>query len=342
MTENLLIMVMEKTTNNVFASLQTWLMEGLDVWLCTVVKTWGSAPVPRGSAMLFSPGAGVIGSLSGGCIEEDLLRQMSDGSLLQRFVDDGHPLLLVYGRNEEEQNRFSLPCGGQLHILVEYLRPSAENLQHFSSLNAALGSRLPVARRVSLSDGRVATLHEDIVSGIRITDRYLEQGFSPDFQMLLVGAGEISRCVAELAKLLDFSVSVWDFREAFVQAWNVAGTELITEPIEDAIKQRFSDKYNAIITLAHDPRLDDIVLMDALQTDAFYIGALGSTRTTQSRRERLLSLLDHPQDLDKLHAPVGLSIGSKTPYEIAIAILAEVIQVRAALKGKVPADLPGA
>jgi len=324
---------METTGLNVFAGLRDWLSDGLDAWLCTVIKTWGSAPVPRGSVMIFSPARGVLGSLSGGCIEEDLLRRMSDGSLLSRLEGSPGPLLMVYGGSEEEQARFSLPCGGQLHILVEYLTPVEENLAHFSALCDALSRRIPVMRRVAMdTPSSILITDGQPVSGLRMTEAFMEHGFSPEFQMLLVGAGEISRCLAELAKLVDFRVSVWDFREDFIRAWKVEDTELIDRPIEREIKDRFADRYNAIITLAHDPRLDDVVLMDALGTDAFYIGALGSERTTRSRRERLRTLLEDPEDLSKLHAPVGIEIGSKTPYEIAISILAEVISARAALR----------
>lgn len=322
---------MKQTNKNTFGILHDWLAHGLSCWLCTVVKTWGSAPVPKGSLMIFSPDSGIVGSLSGGCIEEDLLRQMSDGSLLALSERMNRPMMVVYGRTEEEQTRFSLPCGGQLHILVEYITPSTEYLRHFSLLNDALSGRIAIARRVSLADGSVETIADHVTTGITLTDDAMEQGFYPEFQMLLVGAGEISRCVAELAKLVDFRVFVWDFREAFIKAWQVENVDLIEQPVEKEIKERFSDKYNAIITLAHDPRLDDIVLMDALRTGAFYIGALGSEKTTKSRRERLKSLLEDENDLRKLHAPVGIEIGSKTPYEIAISILAEVIAVRAAL-----------
>jgi len=325
---------MKRTSNHAFSTLNDWLADDQSGWLCTVIKTWGSAPMPKGSIMVFSPDAGVIGSLSGGCIEEDLLRQMSDGTLQTRFEQDSKPLLMVYGSNEEEQRRFSLPCGGQLHILVEYIIPTSENRRHFCLLNDALSRRIPVTRRVSMTDTHVEAITGETSSGITLTDGFMRQGFCPDFQMLLVGAGEISRCVAELAKLVDFRVSVWDFREDFIKGWNVEGVALIEQPIEQMIKERFSDQYNAIITLAHDPRLDDIVLMDALLTDAFYIGALGSEKTTRSRRERLLSLLDDTENLQKLHAPVGIRIGSKTPYEIAISILAEVISARAELVNK--------
>ncbi|RME35220.1 MAG: XdhC family protein [Gammaproteobacteria bacterium] len=316
----------------VIGALGRWLGEQRECWLSTVIATWGSSPMPVGSMMAYSAGQGIVGSLSGGCIEGDLVRQMEDGSLTRRMGPAGAPLQITYGETEEERARFRLPCGGRLRLVVERLVPSPEVIDHVTRLEKAVTGRRPVARQVSLTDGALALEFFTCTPGLSIDEERLVQGFVPEYQMLLVGAGEVSRRVAELARNLDFRVFYWDFREEFLRGWDVEGTERVTEPIEKAVRERFSDRYNAIITLAHDPRLDDVVLMDALETDAFYIGALGSERTATERRKRLEQLLDEGNSLDRLHAPVGIPIGSRTPGEIAISVLAEVISARAALR----------
>ncbi len=323
---------MSQSNLRVLETVDRWLKAQRNCWLCTVTATWGSSPMPTGSLMAYACGQGITGSLSGGCIEQDLIRQMEDGSLARRLAQAGGPLPLVYGASDEERARFRLPCGGQLRILAERLVPSPDVSGHFSRLLEAVRDRVPVSRRVALGDGSLALDFSARTPGVSIDDEQFVQGFLPEYQMLLVGAGEVSRCVAELARKIDFRVFYWDFREEFLRGWEVTGTERVTQPIEKALRERFSDRYNAIITLAHDPRLDDVVLMDALQSDAFYIGALGSERTTRERRKRLEALLDDSRVLDRLHAPVGFRIGSRTPHEIAISVLAEVIAARAALR----------
>lgn len=291
--------------------------------------------MPAGTLMAYCVEEGMVGSLSGGCIEEDLLHKMKNGTLPLNPQGRELPIEMIYGDSEEQQKRFLLPCGGQLHLLIEPLLPDSLTIQHFQSLKLQLAKREIVKRTVCLKTSSRGVSHTEVKRGIRRvkTDDsyYIEHGMGPDYQMLLIGASEVARCVAELALGLDFKVSVWDHRSEFIRNWQVAGVEVYSGSPEKLIGENFSDQNNAIIALAHDPRVDDFALVDALATEAFYIGAIGSMKTCQKRNQRLINYLDDTSCLDKLHSPVGVKIGSKTPYEIAISILAEVILKRSQL-----------
>lgn len=288
--------------------------------------------MPPGTLMAYCLRHGIAGSLSGGCIEENLLEKLNAGTLIDKDGNKSFPQQVIFGASTEEQQRLMLPCGGQVSILVECLLPQAPIIEHFTELSRRLSKRQPVGRRISITDGQLSVETKDIERGIRQLEDCIEHGMGLAYQMLLIGASEVARSVAELARPLDFKVSVWDHREEFIRNWQVENVEVFKGSPQKLISQNFSDENNAIIALAHDPRVDDIALVDALESNAFYIGAIGSTKTCNNRRQRLLNYVDDVNSLDKMHAPVGMSIGSKTPYEIAISILAEVIKERRQLE----------
>ncbi len=321
---------------HVIESVLNWLQRGEDVWLCSITQTWGSSPMPAGTLMAYCSNHGIVGSLSGGCIEEDLLEKMETGLLLTDEGAKSYPVELIYGDSEQQQKRFLLPCGGQLHLLVEYLKPQISVIKHFEQLSKILSQRRLVARRISLKNGHLSIFSKGIKRGIKRIEMkavdYIEHCMGPAYQMLLIGASEVARCVAELAQPLDFKVFVWDHREEFIRNWRVNNVEVFTGSPEKLINQYFKDENNAIIALAHDPRVDDFALVDALASNAFYIGAIGSTKTCNNRNQRLHHYLEDTSQLDKLLSPVGMDIGSKTPYEIAISILAEVVMKRSQLE----------
>ncbi len=326
-----------QSNSHVIESVLYWLQQGEQVWLSSITKTWGSSPTPVGTLMAYCKKYGIAGSLSGGCIEEDLLEKMQSDTLLSSKGKNAYPIEVIYGGSQEQQQRFLLPCGGQLHLLIEQLSPVPEIINHFEQLNEALANRELIARQVHLATGRAEIISTNLRRGIReVTNmggqQCMEHVMGPNYQMLLIGASEVARCVAELAKPLDFKVSVWDHRDEFIRNWQVANVEVHSGSPEKLIKENFADEHNAIIALAHDPRVDDFALVDALATNAFYIGAIGSKRTCDNRNTRLLGYLDDVNSLEKMHSPVGISIGSKTPYEIAVSILAQVIQKRSQLE----------
>ncbi len=312
-------MTMDCNDHDLMHTAQVWLAQGEPLVMATVLKTWGSSPRPAGSLMVMRRDGVHAGSVSGGCIEDDLLRRYRQGELGESF-----PMRLDYGVNREEALRLGLPCGGRLELLLEKLEGAAALLP----LLDALQHHRPVVRRVDLLTGEVnlsaATPEQQFAS----TDEQVSRVFGPRWQMLLIGAGHLSRCVAQLALMLDYRVVVCDPREEYARGWAVEGTKLVTMMPDDAVHHYAAHERTLVITLTHDPKLDDMALLDALESQAFYVGAIGSARNGEARRQRLLQMGLSPAQASRLHAPVGLAIGSHTPAEIAVAILAEITALR--------------
>lgn len=326
---------MQGTHAAVFRQIQQWLQKRADVWLCTVIRTYGSAPRPIGSLMAFSAGHGVIGSVSGGCIEEALFNDLANGALLKRTQRSNGPWRIRYGQNQEEQQRFSLPCGGQLHLLLEHIEPGQEAENHFATLTASLQQRLPLTRCVNLTDGQFSLNRGNTVDdrgGVRFNDQTFLHTLTAGDQLLLVGLGEVSRYVAQFASAVDFAVTLCDMREDFIQLYPVSDLPVIHALPDRLIAERFHDSHTAIMTLSHDPRLDDLALMEALQTQAFFIGAMGSEHTSAARRKRLASVGISAGQLQRLHAPIGIPIASKTPPEIALSAVTQLTGIRNRLR----------
>ncbi len=310
----------------VLAAALAFLQRGESGWLCTVVKTFGASPRPLGSMMALDEHGNVHGSLSGGCIEDELLAKLQRGELAVTT-----PEILEYGVSPEENERFGLPCGGRMHILLEPLAPTPVRCDQLQELSNALAARQPIRRTVDLHTGKWLLECIDSCQTLGIDDKCLRQDFGPRFQLLLIGANELARCIAEIALAMDYRVLVCDPREDRRSQWSVSGAELLADMPDDAVSA-YGDSYTAVVTLTHDPRIDDMALMQALTQSLFYVGALGSQRTSDKRRVRLKEVDITDAQLQQLHAPVGLPIGSKSAMEIAVAIMAELTQLRAAHK----------
>jgi len=259
------------------------------------------------------------GSVSGGCVEEDLLARYGNGQL-----SDDYPVMLDYGVDRQQASRFGLPCGGRLELCVEQLE-SAEPLRLL--LQHCACHRL-TARRLCLNTGEVSLHRARPGDGFEYTPDYLSKVFGPAWQLLLIGAGHLSFYVAQMARLLDYRVIVCDPRDDYQRSWQLADTELTALMPDEAVAAYTTHERSMVITLSHDPKLDDMALMDALASPAVYVGALGSRASNEQRRQRLHQLGVTAQQLERLHAPVGLPIGSHTPAEIAVSIMAEVTAVR--------------
>jgi len=319
---------MQSSQQQIISQVDQWLQRNKPVWLCTILKTWGSSPRPIGAMMACTTDGELVGSVSGGCIEEDFITQLQDGSLKSQFDLNGKPFIVQYGKTEEEQARLRLPCGGQLHVLLEYIEPSSANLETFARLISDLEGHKEVSRVVDLSNGNIsATDHSNDIAVIIAADM-MTHSLSPMYRLLLLGAGDVAKYVAEMALALEYEVTLCDPRPNYLDNWQVAGVETTARLPDDVVRERFSNPYSGVIALAHDPRVDDMALMEALKTNAFYIGAMGAERTSAARRKRLPELGLSDAEIDLLHAPIGFQIDSKTPAEIAIAILAEVTAVR--------------
>ena len=334
--------MIENADQQVLSQLTRWIKAGKKAWLATVVKTWGSSPRPVGSLLCCNEDGHVAGSLSGGCIEEDLLEKITNGDLATN-----NPEVMLYGKTTEESERFGLPCGGQLHIVVEP-QMNNSNLSQFEAISDRLAQRECIERKVDIATGEITIEDRDRFKHLQFTgefenstianEKYLVQTYGPRYQLFLIGAGQVSQYLAQMAQMLDYHVVVCDPREEMIEQWPIEGTQLVNDMPDDAVRQHADDYFSAIIALTHDPRIDDMGLMQALTTDSFFIGAMGSVRTSAKRRERLLQLDLSEQQINKLHAPVGLPLGSKTPAEIAIAILAQLTALRSEKDHTLEAD----
>lgn len=312
---------MRAIDQEVLAAALGWLTAGERTWLCTIVGAVGSSPRPVGS-MLACNGAGAqCGSLSGGCIEEDLLQRVTAGDMPPVPAQ-----IIEYGVSAEENERLGLPCGGRLKVLVQKL--TAADTGWLGETLAALAERRCIRREVNLASGETQAWQVEAFSPLVVTVERVVQSLGPRQRMLLVGAGQLSQSLAELALAMDYEVLVSDPRPGPREQWAGPEVPLIAGMPDDAVREHITDPHGIVITLTHDPRIDDMALMEALASPAWYVGALGSRRTTEKRLARLRQLGFDDEQLDALHAPVGLDIGSKTPLEIAVSIVAQLTQLR--------------
>lgn len=309
---------MDSLDLQVLAQARDWVRGGRAVWLVSVAQTWGSAPRPPGSLLCVRDDGQVAGSVSGGCVEDDLIARVRRGERSDT------PQEVTYGVSADEAARFGLPCGGTLRLIQEPL--------HDTSWIDALLERTArhelVARELDMATGRV-TLHTAQRGDVfAFNAGVMRQIFGPRWRVLVIGAGQLSRVFAQMALALDFEVVVCDPREEYHLSWDIPGTTFTRDMPDDAVLALRLDAHSAVVAVTHDPKLDDMVLLEALKSPAFYIGALGSRGNTAKRKERLKLFDLTDAQLERLHGPIGLDIGSKTPAEIAVSILAEIIAVK--------------
>ena len=300
----------------VLTQVLSWLQDSESTWLCTIVGATGSSPRPVGS-MLGLTRSHQVGSLSGGCVEDDLIDKLRRGELNKTTLQRLH-----YGVSAEENERLGLPCGGHLEVLVEALSPKSTGW--LDEAVDALSSRKSILRHLDLLSAtcRISTGRQ--AQPVAIDATTMVQSLGPQMRMLLVGAGQLAQVLSQLAVAMDFEVIVTDTRREVLDQWAGPPVPLIEGLPDDVIATHITDDQSLVITLTHDPRIDDMALLEALDSRAWYVGALGSLRTTSARRERLSQLGLKTEQLERLRAPVGLAIGSKTPWEIAVAIMAEI------------------
>lgn len=296
-----------------------WLEAGREVALVTVARTWGSSPRPAGSLMVMERGGGWEGSVSGGCVETDLLNRYRQGELAGPA-----PSVVDYGADPERAGRLGLPCGGRLELVVEGLH-SAEPLRALLQA-ASAGERM--VRQLCLNTGEVSLYPAGEDSAFRYEPDTLWNVFGPDWSMLLVGAEAVTRHVGRIALAMDYTVTVCEPREGRRARWSEPGLRIFSGMPDDAVHSLAYPRRAVVVTLAHAPQLDDMALMEALRLPLFYVGALGSRRSSSARRARLQQLGITPAQLEDLHAPVGLPIGSRSPAEIALSVMAEITALR--------------
>lgn len=317
---------MNSLDQQVVTQLADWLDAGKQCWLCTIINTFGSSPRPVGSLLACNEDGLFCGSLSGGCVEDDLRESINNRELATE-----KPEKIKYGVTVEDVLRLGLPCGGTLEVVVEPILPEQHAL--YRSLSEKIMNRQLVTRTVNMESGEVSLKDADNFEPLSLDGNILCHTYGPSFRLLLIGAVQVAYYLANMASALDYQVEICDPRKELVENTNIDSAPVINAMPDDWLREKNLDQQTAVIALCHDPRIDDMALMEALQqSDAFYIGAMGSERTSSQRRDRLAQLDITEAQIDILHAPVGLSIGSKTPPEIAIAILAELTSLRAAVR----------
>lgn len=308
---------MQSLDLDVLENALAWKRAGRRAWLVTVAQTFGASPRPPGSLLAMRDDGILVGSVSGGCIEDDLVARR--GELTGRI-----PRFAAYGVTSEEARRFGLPCGGQLEVIVEAEVPIAD----LEALLAHIGSGQVIGRRVDLATGEWSFAPASPTDECVRTPEHFTSIHGPRWRMLIIGASEISHYLAEVASTVDYQVFVCDPREEYRSAWRVAGTKFVEGMPDDAVVAFKPDGHTVILTVSHDPKLDDMALLEALRSEAFYVGAVGSAQTSADRRKRLADFELSAREIARLRGPVGLSIGSRTPPEIAVAILADLIATR--------------
>tara|TARA_B100001971_G_scaffold93049_1_gene85703 strand:- start:1022 stop:2026 length:1005 start_codon:yes stop_codon:yes gene_type:complete len=324
--------------NDVLEQAVNWLSVGKKVALATVIGTWGSSPRPVGSQLAVDDAGEFVGSVSGGCIEGAVI-----GEALAS-IEDGENRILDFGVTDEQAWEVGLACGGDVKVLVERADDKADL--------DLLANQRPVATVTDLVTGKRSTvtptedsgelsLSAELLDGARQAlrddrSKTLEDGdnklfvqvFNPPLRCAIIGAVHISQALVPISQIAGFEVTVIDPRGSFATEARFPDVTISDEWPDDAMKEFKPDTRTAVVTLTHDPKLDDPALEIALKSDAFYIGCLGSHRTHASRLERLTEAGFNDADFARLHAPVGLDLGATSPAEIAVSILAEMVAAK--------------
>jgi xanthine dehydrogenase accessory factor len=324
---------MDNIDLQVLRQILQWQAQGHRVVLGTITRTWGSAPRPPGSAVAVCDDGRVAGSVSGGCIEDDLIAQARGGVLAA-----GVPQVIRYGVDADAAHRFGLPCGGLIELVLEPVLPHTRLPELLAQLQA--GQR--VRRLLTLATGEVQLQPGGDADELSLSDTTLTTHHGPNWRLLVIGAGQMTHYLAQMAVALGYQVLVCDPRDEYAAGFDQPGVTLLRTMPDDTVRELKVDGHTAVIALTHDPKLDDLALMEALTSEAFYVGAIGSRLNQAKRKARLKTHfgLTDPQ-LDRLHGPVGLKNGARTPPEIAVSILAELTAVRYGYRVPEPVALRG-
>jgi xanthine dehydrogenase accessory factor len=314
---------MDSVDLQVLRSARDWVKDGRRVVMATVIHTWGSAPRPIGALTAIRDDGMVVGSVSGGCIEDDMILQVRERQLVQ-----DKPATTRYGVSADEAKRFGLPCGGTLELVLEPLTRDSG----LDELLARVERHEVVKRRLDMKTGAVTLGPAKSTDLLSFDGATLVTVHGPRWRLLIIGAGQLSTFLAQMAQGLDYQVTICDPREEYAEGWNVPGVDLKRGMPDDVVSGMNLDGHSAVVTLTHDPKLDDMALLEALKSPAFYVGAIGSKKNNDARRSRLLNFELSQKEIARLHGPVGLKLGAKTPPEIAIAILAEMTAIRNGVK----------
>jgi xanthine dehydrogenase accessory factor len=314
---------MDSVDLEVMKAAVAWTEAGHGATIGTVTRTWGSAPRPVGAMLVIRDDGHVMGSVSGGCVEDDLIDKVKRQALAA-----GKPEVTTYGVSDDEAKRWGLPCGGTLQIVLEPVTKASK----LRELLEVIERHELVARTLDMETGAVTLEPGKWADALDFDGKMLKTMHGPRWRLLVIGAGQTSRYLAQMAMALDYHVTVCDPREEYADEWNLPGATLTRGYPDDTVVAMNPDAHMAVVAVTHDPKLDDAALLEALKAPCFYVGALGSKKNNDARRKRLAGFDLAEAEIARLHGPVGLKIGAKTPPEIAVAILAEMTAVRRGVK----------
>lgn len=297
-----------------------WVKHGQTVWLCTVLSTYGSSPREPGAMLVAREDGKHYGSLSGGCVEDDFLEKIQQGYFSQ-------PVQIIrYGANDSGVN---LPCGGSLEVLIERFDASKRTLNHLDMVHSALLGHHTFIRNVSLTgcEPDVYPADHNPPPILKKEDK-INVRVGPVRRLIISGISPVSEACASFAQTLGFDVIVCDPREEKCQNFSVPGVEVKKILPSSFIASGVCHGVTAVVALTHDPRIDDLAMMEAVHTEAFYIGVMGSKETSKQRAIRLMRSGGLTQkQVDQIIMPIGLNLGSKTPSEIALAVIADITRI---------------
>jgi xanthine dehydrogenase accessory factor len=303
--------------------------DGRGAALATVIETWGSAPRPAGAQLAIGGDGALVGSVSGGCVEGAVAVEAAEA------IADGTPRILEYGVADDDAFAVGLACGGTIRVLLEPIGGAGPDAGLLAEIVAARAARRPLVYAVHPGDwsrrlisGPGDPLWPEAEAALRadrsgFVGEWFLQAVNPSPRLVIVGAAHVAQHLAPMARLAGFDVTVVDPRDAFATEARFPGTRLMVDWPDEALAEIGLDSRVAVVTLTHDPKIDDPAIVATLASDAFYLGCLGSRKTHAQRLTRLASL---GPALERIHAPVGLAIGARTPAEIAVSILGQLVE----------------
>ncbi len=329
---------------DVLAAARDWIARDGKVAIATVIDTWGSAPVPTGGQMAIAADGRFQGSVSGGCIEGEVIVEAEE-----LLGSDAGPKVLTFGVADETAWRAGLPCGGTVKVLVERL-DKAGGRELLERSVAARDNRQGLVVRTDLKSGAKTVygrddrgVPDDIADRFATAKSQLKQSpdgdvflhaLVPPARILIVGATHIGQVLTEVAKLAGYEVQVVDPRTAFASQERFKGVTIHAEWPQDALPKLGLDPYTAVVALSHVGHIDDEALRLAVRSPCLYIGALGSQRNHAKRCERLLAAGITDAELARIKSPIGIDIGAQTPAEIAVSVMAEIVRAVRGTKRK--------
>jgi xanthine dehydrogenase accessory factor len=307
--------------DDILTPLSVWLKDKKKVALATVISTWGSSPRPVGGQMAIDINGQIIGSVSGGCIEGAVITEGINS------INDGKTRVKDYGITNDMAWEIGLACGGELKVLIQPLNIEDELVFHIVN---NIKKRESTKVKINCLTGS-RSIDNSITNQLSYYDKQKNEFIhiiDPKPRLFIVGAVHIAQALISIARTADFEIILIDPREHFATQERFPNCKIFNEWPDEALSNFTLDQATHLVTLTHDPKIDDPALIHVLKRDIGYIGSLGSKKTHQKRCERLLNLNFSKNDLSKIHGPIGLNIRAKTPAEIAISIMGEIVSFR--------------